>query len=895
VNDPGLANTIQATQLADTELALADDSPGVPLPCAIPTAPGSTFQHYEIIRPLGRGGMGEVHLARDTRLGRLVALKLLNRHGGAESLRFLDEARVTAQVGHESIVVIHELGEHEGTPYMVLEYLEGRTLQQWMDARRESGGLSGSRAAELILPVVRALVVAHERGVVHRDLKPSNIMLTDTGATKVLDFGIAKRIGAPVDPRAPSVTPAESMDLTQDGALLGTLPYMSPEQWGVDSIDHRTDIWAVGIILAELCLGQHPLAPLSVRGLSVVPRLDLPMPSVRALRPDLGKMGSIIDRCLLKRKEDRLGSARELLQELSALVPLAGRAGAGTDEEQNPYPGLAAFREGDAARFFGRTRAITEVVHRLSERPLLAIVGPSGAGKSSFVRAGVIPALQRTGDAWEAFSIRPGARPLAALAELLLAHAWHTSSQDVNLHMAEAPVAPLDRDALIEKLRAEPGFLGAQMRARARRRLERALLFVDQLEELYTLAPEPERAAFFACLSGVADDVGSPLRVILAIRSDFLDRVAEAHAARTGLGRGLLLLARMDREGLREALERPLAAVEYRFEHGALVEEMVSTLEHTAGALPLLQFTAAKLWDCRDRERRVLTEESYRRVGGIEGTLATHADAVLGAMSQVERKLSRGILLRLITPEQTRALCTLGELRGLAATPEEAEGVLERLIDARLLTVEGGDRAEATVELVHESLITRWPTLSQWIQDSREDAAFLSRLRHAAREWQAHGEVEDSLWRGRAAEEAARWHAQHPGELTGVEERYLNAVLAFTERARRRRRGFLVSAFLMLTLVATSMSYLAWDRHRAADEARRNAEEAKRKADEAKHSAEVAKLNEDMAKDAADMAGEAAEEARTKAERACDILRRLGVSDDQLRLDGVSCQPRKAP
>src|SRR5262249_40196674 len=156
---------------------------------------------------------------------------------------------------------------------------------------------------------------------------------------------------------------------------------------------------------------------------------------------------------------------------------------------------------------------------------------------------------------------------------------------------------------------------------------------VDQFEELYTLAPEAERAPFFACLAGVADDAGSPLRVVLTLRADFLERVSESHAAMIGLSRGLMLLPPMDREGLREALVRPLEGVEHRFEPAELVEEMLDTLEHTASALPLLQFTAAKLWEQRDRSRRVLTEESYRRMGGVAGALAGHAEAVLGAMS----------------------------------------------------------------------------------------------------------------------------------------------------------------------------------------------------------------------------------------------------------------------
>src|SRR5262249_49783747 len=154
--------------------------------------------------------------------------------------------------------------------------------------------------------------------------------------------------------------------------------------------------------------------------------------------------------------------------------------------------------------------------------------------------------------------------------------------------------------------------------------------FVDQFEELYTLAFEDDRGAFLSCLAGAADDAGSPVRVVLAIRSDFLDRLAEGNAILRTLHQGLLLLRPVDRTGLRDALVRPLAAVEHRFEPPALVDEMLDALPHTAAALPLLSFTAARLWEQSDRARHALTAASYRQLGGLGGALSGHADAVLG-------------------------------------------------------------------------------------------------------------------------------------------------------------------------------------------------------------------------------------------------------------------------
>ena len=165
---------------------------------------------------------------------------------------------------------------------------------------------------------------------------------------------------------------------------------------------------------------------------------------------------------------------------------------------------------------------------------------------------------------------------------------------------------------IIERLRAEPGYLGARLRARATSKLRRVLVFVDQLEELYTLGALPdERAAFLACLAAVADDAASPLRVVLSMRSDFLDRLTEDRRLGAEVTRGLVLLPPMDRDGMREALLAPVEAAEHRFESATMVDRMVDALAATPGALPLLQFTAARLWELRDTGRRMLTEQSY--------------------------------------------------------------------------------------------------------------------------------------------------------------------------------------------------------------------------------------------------------------------------------------------
>jgi tRNA A-37 threonylcarbamoyl transferase component Bud32 len=858
-----------------------------------------SIYQYELIRELGSGGMGTVYLARDTRLGRRVAIKLLQQSARFLSKRFMLEAQATARCNHENIVVIHEVGEYHSHPYMVLEYLEGQTLRQWLreHAAASSAGqpvaVPPGRAVALMLPVVRALVYAHARGIVHRDLKPENVMLTRSGTIKVLDFGIAKLLSA-------SMHDEEGSDSVTDGAvdassgrmsapravrssaLIGTLPYMSPEQMNQGVIDHRSDVWTVGIMLFELVTGRHPMPTYSTGDLLRIADLDEPMPGVgeimHDLGPEMGPLAGIIDRCLLKHPEHRTPSARVLVAELEALAP--GRRSVLVGDDCNPFAGLAAFQEADADRFFGRDRDIDQVVTELRSRPLIAVVGPSGAGKSSLVRAGVIPALKRSGEGWDAHVVRPGREPLAALAAMLeaLSHR-HSSSRDTGPSSDDASAMLDEREAsavlgpLIERMRAEPGYLGARLRARATSKLRRVLVFVDQLEELYTLgAPADERAAFMSCLAAVADDAASPLRVILSMRSDFLDHLTEDRRLGAEFTRGLWLLPPMDRDGMCQALLQPVEAAEYRFESSALVDRMVEALVATTGTLPLLQFAAARLWELRDTGRRVLTEASYEQLGGVAGALATHADAVLAGMSPAQQSLARAVFERLVTPERTRALVVTHELHALHQDAGAVDDIVQHLATMRLLVIErGADGADYTVELVHESLIGRWPTLAHWLTENQEDAAFLARLRGAAQEWEKRNRDAGLLWRDAPAREARLWLARYRGSLARREQAYLDAVFAF---ANRRRIMFWIAGLMsfLLGFAYVTVVMKARDQARAglvqAQEEKSKAEQSAQEAQRARDSAEQAAREAQQARDLAEAAQARAQTEKTRAERA---------------------------
>ncbi|HEX8111534.1 MAG TPA: protein kinase [Kofleriaceae bacterium] len=799
--------------------------------------PGTRIHQYEIIKMIGEGGMGSVFLARDLRLGRRVAIKFLRSDEPEQTQRFLVEARTTARCQHDNIVVIYEVGEHDGAPYIVLEYMNGKPLSHLTEDGQK---LPYTRAVEVVIPILRALGCAHMQGIVHRDLKPDNVFLTESGTIKVLDFGIAKVLqghaggdGEAAATRMPSpleLATGTDAGLTRVGAIMGTLQYMSPEQWGIGvEIDHLTDIWACGVLLHRLICGRHPLYPLDGNQLVVTAMLDVAMPSmVAATPPDVPReLIQIVDRCLLKDKAQRWQSAAELMAALEPFLP--GRRTQTLQVDESPYAGLSPFQESDAGKFFGRNREITAMVARIRDRPLLAVVGSSGVGKSSLVRAGLVPALKRSGEPWEVLVARPGRAPLDALADVIAPMV--TTAANLADEVGE-------HRKLVDTLRSEPGHLGHVLRLRARRDNRRILLFVDQFEELYTQTTEAaERAAFTACLAAVADDATSPLRVVLSFRSDFLDRVAEDPAFAGELTQGLLFVGPPGREGLREAITQPAELAGFQFELPATVEDMLDHLETTPDALPLLQFTAAKLWELRDTARRLLTHRAYAAIGGVAGALASHADRFVAELGAHRAPLVRDLLLRLVTAERTRAIVALDELSGLSREPGEVRRLIDQMVDARLLvvqTLEGGKGS--TAEIIHDSLIEGWPTLRRWLDENQDDAELVDQLRVAAQQWHHKGYDPGLLWRGDAAVEAGKLRARYKGPLSGIERSFLDAVIAHDAAQVRRRRRAIVGGFAALSLIVVATMVLLVIIQRARELAQDNA-----------HQAQIAQRNAEVA------------------------------------------------
>src|SRR5437667_8145081 len=217
-------------------------------------ASGTHLGPYEILAPLGAGGMGEVYRARDTRLCRDVAVKVLPSSFSADPnrlRRFEQEACAVGALNHPNILVVHDIGTHDGSPYVVSELLEGETLRERMGGT----AVGQRRAIDFALQIAHGLAAAHEKGIVHRDLKPDNVFITKDGRVKILDFGIAK-LTQPDATRSQTDIPTRRVD-TGPGVVLGTVGYMSPEQVRGQKVDHRSDIFSFGAILYEMLSGRR--------------------------------------------------------------------------------------------------------------------------------------------------------------------------------------------------------------------------------------------------------------------------------------------------------------------------------------------------------------------------------------------------------------------------------------------------------------------------------------------------------------------------------------------------------------------------------------------------------------------------------------------------------------
>jgi hypothetical protein len=406
-----------------------------------------------------------------------------------------------------------------------------------------------------------------------------------------------------------------------------------------------------------------------------------------------------------------------------------------------PYKGLARFEKEDAAIFYGREALVAALVARLADTPLVAITGPSGSGKSSLVRAGL----------------------LAALAEGVLPGSGHW--QQRILSPGTAPRRELSR--------VLPGSLAPG-----------AVVIVDQFEELFTACDsEGERAGFVADLLKLLEQDTAAVRVVLAVRADYLGWCASYERLASHMAEGTLLVAPMTDDEVRRAVEAPARCAGLTVEQD-LLDAVVADVRGRPGGLPLLSTALLDTWE--RRRGRTLTHAGYLAAGGVPGALARLADTAYARLAPDEQAAARRILVRLAeageggTPVRRRV--PLAEVT--APGDEAARGALDVLVARRLLTV-----AEGTVEVAHEALLSHWPRLARWLEDDEQGRVVRRHLAPAAREWARSGRPDAELYRGARLASALDWAAGHAGDLNPAETEFLDASRAAADQELREQRA----------------------------------------------------------------------------------------------------------
>ena len=773
---------------------------------------GEPLRGYRLLEPLGEGSFGIVHRAIQPHVGREVAIKSIYpplANDPAFVRRFEAEAQLVARLEHPHVVPLYDYWRDPDGAFLVMRYLPGGSLRRRLET---SGPIAPPELARILEQLCRALATAHRQGIVHRDVKPENVLLDEDANAYLSDFGIAQDLA---DPRA-----------TRTG-MLGTPEYLAPEQILGARLSPQTDVHGLGVLLFEALTGEHPFA-----GGSIAARLERilhePLPSLRGWTELPPAVNDVVARATAKEPALRFPDVMSLAAAFDAALDL-GAVPVDTADAPNPFKGLRAFSEADAADFFGREALVERLVARLAEpgdrARFLGVVGPSGSGKSSAVRAGLIPALRRgalpSSGAWFVVEMAPGEHPLD------------------ELEAALRRVAVAEPDDLPERLRDEDRGLSAALEAMLPADGSRLVLVVDQLEETFTLVrDEAERRRFLALLASAVED---PRAIVVAtLRADLYDRPLSYP------GFGELLAGRTEAvpaltpDELEQAIRGPAEQVGVRPEPG-LVAEIVADVAYQPGALPLVQYALTELFERRANGR--LTSSAYREIGGIGGALSARAEGLHAEADASGRHAIRQVFLRLVTlgegREDTRRLVTRTELDALEVDRAVIDGVLGAFGDHRLLTFDREPASrQPTVEIAHEALLGAWDRLRGWIDEAREDLRLERRLEHSAADWEASERDPSFLLRGARLERAETWAAATDVAIGRHQLAYLKASAdrrdaeRAEERARfererrlerrsvRRLRG-LVAVFAVAALVAASLTIVATDqRERATREAR---------------------------------------------------------------------------
>ena len=556
-------------------------------PKAPTTTPISAVQilgdRYRIERMLGRGGMGEVWLAFDLKLGVEVALKFLLPElvSDPERVAMLRrEVRTARNVSSPHVCRVFDLIEIDGQEVVSMEYVDGITLQELLAERSPLEALEARRLATQMLSGLQDI---HTAGLVHRDLKPSNVMITRSGRAVVMDFGLAKATSE-----------------SQPVSVAGTPAYMAPEQMRGETIDARADLYAAGMILAEMVAPEGVRDPAKRRAL---------WDQLRQVKAPSGPWEATIRRAVATNRGERFNSAAEMARALGELGPRTAVL-----DETSPYPGLSSFTGEQARFFFGREMDVESVWRKLNRLSFSALIGPSGVGKNSFLRAGVMASHP---EGWNIAVTTPGNNPFNSLGQSLLSEfAGQSDAQGLSVSMKSIAASRCSQVA------------PAQQAGVAHRRPVRRTVHAQPAGSAGALRRTPRSSS-----------VEADIHVLVSMRDDFFF-LCQQYPSLRPLFTEPTPLGPLAARDLRRAIVEPARLCGFAFEDDALVDEIMKDVEGERGALPLVAFAAAKLWDLRDREHGVITRRSYEEIGRVGGALGQHAEATLEKSDRSARTLS---------------------------------------------------------------------------------------------------------------------------------------------------------------------------------------------------------------------------------------------------------------
>jgi WD40 repeat protein/serine/threonine protein kinase/two-component SAPR family response regulator len=793
---------------------------------------------FELKEQIDEGVYGTIHRAVQTTIGREVAVKVIRRKFANDPefiRRFEAEAQVIARLEHPYIVPLYDYWRDPHGAYLVMRYMRQGSLL----AALQAGPWAADKTANMLDQVASALSIAHQHEVVHRDIKPGNILLDEASNAYLSDFGIAF-----------DLTKGEPLNTTSTSFI--DLDYISPEQILGEPATPLSDIYSLGAVVYETLTGEKPFpntAPASL----LHHHLHEPLPPVTASRPDLPvSIDTVLQKATHKDPSQRYSNVQVLAEAFRSaaqgLQPVSeARLTAEVPplvEVYNPYKGLRAFQEADAADFFGRETLVQQLLDRLEapsngrQSRFLALVGPSGSGKSSVIKAGLIPALRQGAlpgtDKWFIAEMVPGSRPFEEL-ELAL---WSVAVEPPpNL------VEPMKRDTggLLRTLRRIlPATPGAQL-----------LLIIDQFEELFTLVDDQELRTFFldSLLTAIRAPL-SPLRLVVTMRADFYDRPLAMQVWGEILKENTEIVLPLNPSELTWAVREPARRMGVSLEEG-LASAIVADVSDQPGALPLLQYAMTELFE--QREGDTITYAAYQGIGGVQGALGQRAESLYGELEQDAQQAARQLFLRLVTlgegVEDTRRRTLRAELEALYAhgqpdgttsdspadnAPSPISPVIDLFGQHRLLSFDRDPLTRSpTVEVAHEALLREWPRLRDWLVESRHDVRMQRLLAAAAAEWQQAEKDAGYLLRGSRLDLFEQWAESSSVALTAGESSFLQASstarqqrLAEEEmrhqrelqtaqklaRTQRQRATFLASALviaIILTVVALSFARTA--------------------------------------------------------------------------------------